>query len=184
VEGSIGGWFAGEEREAQFGAGGETAEVQLPFGRPTAAAQVQHTDTFDRVADRTQIKLRRGRTLFAMDAQRFGGRDHDDKPGALATRDGGSVLFEDTGLDLPCFGKDAAQGERESGSVGESQGQAARTAQLGAFDKKEDVFLAVEDAIGERDELHGHGFKVHGISSELVGTRAGVYILLFTTRSE
>jgi hypothetical protein len=70
--GSIGGRFARKERESLLGAGGQTAEVLLPFGRPAAAAQVQHADALDRVTDVTEIEVRCGRTLFAMDAKRIG----------------------------------------------------------------------------------------------------------------
>ena len=75
---SVGGGFAGKERQALLGASGETAEVLFPFGRPAAAAQVQHADALDRVTYFTEIEVRCGRTLFAMDAQRFVWCDHND----------------------------------------------------------------------------------------------------------
>ena len=72
MERSAGGRFARKEGQTQFGASGEMAEMLFPRGRPAAAAQVLHTDAFDRVTDDAQIERRRGRTLFAMDAKRIG----------------------------------------------------------------------------------------------------------------
>jgi hypothetical protein len=67
-------------------------------------------------------------------------------------------------LDLLRFGEDVAQRGQQRAGVAETQGEAARLAAAGVFQKQNDVFLTVEDAIGESDELHGKGFEVHGIS--------------------
>jgi hypothetical protein len=72
-------------------------------------------------------------------------------------------------LGLPSFGEKIAQSDQERGGVGEGQREAARTLHLGVFDKEKNVFFAVEHAIGEGDELHGQGFKVHSISCGAVG---------------
>lgn len=63
--------IAGKERQAQLGAGGETAEVLFPLRRPTSAAQVQHADALDRVTRLAQIERRRGGTPFTMNTQKI-----------------------------------------------------------------------------------------------------------------
>ena len=53
-----GGRFIGEQGQALLGAGGETAQVQLPFGRPAAPPQIQHADVLGGVTDRAETQRR------------------------------------------------------------------------------------------------------------------------------
>jgi len=87
-----------------------------------------------------------------------------------------SVLFVETVLDLLCFGKDVAQSDQQRAGIAEAQGKTVRLAAAGVLQKENDMFLTVEHAIGESDELHGEGFEVHGISWRREKTREDVEV--------